>query len=200
VETGEMQRRVLAGEPFDVVIAPRENADQLVKAGKLMRGTAVMLARISFGLAIAASRSRPDVGTPEALKRTLLAANTVIISDPAAGAIGGVHFMEILKKLGIVDQMKDKLVPQAAGEYHAERVAKGQADFAVQAEHLIRCAQGATFLDYPVVFRRSIALMGHVGTATTNLAAAKSYLAFITGPGASNSYSAHCLKPPAPPT
>ena len=197
-EPGEVRRRVLAGEAFDVIIVPREVFDELVQRGKIVPGTAVALIRINFGFAVAASGPRPDVSTPEALKRTLLEAKTVIISDPAMGAISSEHFMEVLNKLGIADQMKDKLVPQPSGEAHATRVAQGQADLAVKTEHQIRCTMGAAFVDYPVALQRRIALIGGVGTASGNVAAAKSYLSFITGPEAATAYGAHCLRPPAP--
>ena len=198
VEPSEIRRRVLAGEAFDVIIVPRDSSDELMKSGKIMLGTVVALMRISFGLAVAASRPSPEVSTPDALKRTLLAAQTVMLTDPATGATSGIHFMEVLNKLGIASQMKDKLVPKPAGEIHAERVAQGQADLAVQAEHEIRCVRGATFLDYPAALQRTIVLMGGVGAATSDLAAAKSYLAFITGPEAATAYKAHCLRAPAP--
>ena len=73
----------------------------------------------------------------------------MLITDPATGGISGVHLMEVLNKLGIAEEMKDKLVPNRGSGHHAERVVKGEADLAVQAEHEIRCVPGAAFLDYP---------------------------------------------------
>jgi len=64
--------------------------------------------------------------------------------------------MEVLDKLGITEQMKDKLVPSSGNTFHATRVVSGEADLAVQAEHEIRCTRGATFLPYPAVFQRTI--------------------------------------------
>jgi molybdate transport system substrate-binding protein len=197
-EPGEIRRRILTGEAFDVIIVPQDVSEEFMKLGKLAPGTAVALIRINLGLAVSEYGSKPDVSTPEALKRTLLGTKTVIITDPATGAISGVHFMEVLNKLGIADQMKDKLVLHPDGESHAQRVGQGQADLGVQAEHVIRCSRGATFLDYPVAFQRRIVLTGSVGASSSDFAAAKSYLAFITGPEAATSYTAHCLKPPAP--
>ena len=196
VEPAEVRRRVLAGEAFDVIIAPREFADELAQQGKIVPSTAVALARINFGFAVSATGSRPDISTPEALKRTLLEAKTVVISEP--GAVSSEHFMEVLAKLGIAEQMKGKLVPQPSGESHAARVVQGQADLAVKAEHQIRCTMGAAFLDYPVALQRRIALTGTVATAASDGAAARAYLSFITGPEASTAYSANCLRPPAP--
>ena len=194
METGEIRRRVLAGQAFDVIILGQDVADELEKQGKIVPGTAVGLTRVNFGLAVAATDYRPDVSTPQALKRTLLAAKTVIITDPAKGGISGVHFMEVLNKLGIADQLKDKLVLQSAGEFHAQRVALGQADLAVQAEHEIRGTMGVTFLDYPANFQRTIFFVGGVGTATSDIAAAQSYLSFLTGPEVATTYLEHCLE------
>jgi molybdate transport system substrate-binding protein len=195
VETGEIRRRVLGGENFDVIIVPRTAADDLEQRGKIVPGTTVALIRVDFGLAVASDGPRPEVSTPEDLKRTLLAAKTVLMTDPKTGGVSGVHFMEVLDKLGITEQMKDKLVTGTGGQFHARRVVSGEADIAVQAEHEIRCTRGATFLPYPAVFQQTISFLGSVGTASKEMEAAKAYLAFLTGPTALTSIKAHCLTP-----
>jgi molybdate transport system substrate-binding protein len=195
VETGEIRRRVLGGENFDVIIVPRTAADDLEQRGKIVPGTTVALIRVDFGLAVASDGPRPEVSTPEDLKRTLLAAKTVLMTDPKTGGVSGVHFMEVLDKLGITEQMKDKLVTGTGGQFHARRVVSGEADIAVQAEHEIRCTRGATFLPYPAVFQQTITFLGGVGTASKTAEVAKSYLAFLTGPTALTSIKAHCLTP-----
>jgi molybdate transport system substrate-binding protein len=193
VETGEIRRRVLGGEAFDVMIVPRNVADELEKAGKIVHGSSVALIRIDFGLAVPTDGPRPDVSTPDALKRTLLRAKTVLITDPTNGGISGVHAMEVLSALGIADEMKSRLVPQPGGGFHARRVVRGEADLAIQAEHEIRCVKGATFLPYPVQFQRTIVFMGGIGSTAGDAVAAKAYLAFLTGADTANAYSAHCL-------
>ena len=193
VETGEIRRRVLGGETFDVIMVPRSAADELEKAGKILPGSAVALIRVDFGLAVPSDGPRPNVGTPEALKDTLLRAKTVLITDPTTGGISGVHAIEVFNKLGIADQMKSRVVTQPGGSFHARRVVQGEADLAIQAEHEIRCVKGATFLPYPVQFQQTIVFMGAVGSPPGDAAAAKSYLAFMTGADTANTYSAHCL-------
>jgi molybdate transport system substrate-binding protein len=192
VETGEIRKRMLAGEPYDVIMVPKAAADEFEKAGKIAPG-AVPLIRVNFGLGVDASKPRPDVGTPAGLKSTFLAAKIVLITDPATGGISGVHLMEVLGKLGIADEMKGKLVPNRGGGFHAERVVKGEADLAVQAEHEIRCVKGAAFLPYPPEFQRTIVFMGGIGSAAGDPAAARAYLTFITGPGAAPAIAANCL-------
>ena len=195
VETGEVRRRVLGGESYDVIMVPKAAADDFVRQDKMVRGSGVQLIRVNFGLAVAADGPRPDINTPEDLKRVFLAAKTVLITDPKAGGISGVHLMEVLDKLGITEQMKDKLVPNPGGGFHARRVVRGEADLAVQAEHEIRCVRGATFVPYPPVFQRTVVFIGGLGTGTHIADAAKSYLAFITGPEALTTIRAHCLTP-----
>ena len=193
VETGEIKRRVLGGEAFDVIIVPQETADELEKAGKLQAG-AVQLIRVRFGLAIPSDGPRPDVSSPEALKDTLLRAKTVVVTDPVAGGVSGVYAMDVLNKLGIAEEMKSRLVFQPGNSLHAQRVVRGEADLAIQAEHEIRCVKGATFLAYPVQFQRTIVFVGGIGTSAGGDAdAAKDYLAYLTGADTANSYSAHCL-------
>ena len=193
--TGEIRKRVMAGEPYDVIMVPSDVADEFEKAGKIAPSSAVALIPVNFGLAVASERPRPNVSTPEDLKQTFLKARTVIITDPATGGISGVHLMEVLGKLGIADEMKSRLVPQPGGSFHAERVVKGEADLAVQAEHEIRCVKGATFLPYPGAFQRTIVFTGGIGAAAKDANAAKAYLAFMTAPEAVTTYTAHCLTP-----
>ena len=129
-ETGEIRRRVMGGEAFDVVIVPRDVSDEFEKAGKIGPGSAVSLTRVNFGLAVPTDSPRPDVATPDALKRTLLAAKTVLITDPATGGVSGVHFMEVVNKLGIAAEMKDHIVDNPGGAVLAKRVVQGEADLA----------------------------------------------------------------------
>src|SRR5689334_23227251 len=155
VETGAIRRRVLAGERFDVIMVPHAVAGEFEAAGRLRPGSTVALIRIGFGLAVRANGPIPDVSTPEALKRTLLAANKVLITDPATGGVSGVHLMEVLDRLGIAAAMKDRLVPNPGGAIHAARVVAGEADLAVQAEHEIKSVPGARFLPYPAPFAKA---------------------------------------------
>jgi molybdate transport system substrate-binding protein len=193
VETGEIRRRVLGGEAFDVIMVPQAVADALEKAGKLTPASTVALIRIGFGLAARANAPLPDLSTPEALKRAFLAANKVLITDPTTGGVSGVHLMEVLEKLGIAQAMEDKLVPNPGGAIHAARVVAGEADLAVQAEHEIRSVPGAAFLPYPAPFARTMVMVGGIGTAAADTKAARDYLAFMTAEHTAQAYAAHHL-------
>jgi molybdate transport system substrate-binding protein len=195
VETGSIRKRVLGGEAFDVIMVPSEVSTEFINAKRVTAGSELPLIRVNFGLAVRADGPRPDTATPDALRKTFLAAQRVLITDPATGGISGVHLMEVLHKLAIAEAMKDRLVPNRGSGHHAERVVKGEADIAVQAEHEIRCVPGAAFLDYPKELQRTIVFIGGVGADTTDAAAAKTYLSFITGPEVAPVIKAKCLSP-----
>ncbi len=195
VETGAIRKRVLDGEAFDVIMVPRNVSDEFVKAQRIVGDSQTALIRVNFGLAVRADGPQPDTGTPEALRKTFLAAKRVLITDPATGGISGVHLMEVLNTLGIAEAMKDRLVPNRGSGHHAERVVKGEADLAVQAEHEIRCVPGARFLDYPKDLQRTIVFVGSIGAATADTTAAKAYLDFVTGPQVAPIIKAKCLLP-----
>jgi molybdate transport system substrate-binding protein len=193
VETGEICRRVLVGDAYDVIMVPREMAAAFEQAGKLVPGSVVALIRVGFGLAVRADGPRPDVSTPEGLKRAFLAANKVLITDPKTGGVSGVHLMDVLQKLGIADAMKGKLVPNPGNAIHAARVVAGDADLAVQAEHEIKSVRGAAFLPYPGRFGRELIMVGAIGTAAADVKAAKHYLDYMAGPAPAAAYAAHHL-------
>jgi molybdate transport system substrate-binding protein len=172
---------------------PNNEVQEFEKAGKIAPGSAVALVRINFGIGVPAAGPRPDISTPQSLKNAFLRARTVLFADPKSGEISGVHLNEVLDKLGIVDEMKSRLIPQTGA--FVERVVKGEADLAVQAEHEIRCTKGATFLAYPTAFQHAIVLMGGIGAGTKAADAAKAYLAFMSGSEAATIYTTHCLTP-----
>jgi molybdate transport system substrate-binding protein len=202
VETGEIRHRILSGAIYDVIILPTATADELAKLGKIIGNSMVPVVRTSFGMAVRAGEAKPDVGSAEAFKRSLLAAKSILITDPSTGGISGVHFMSVLERLGITDEMKPKLVLNRGSGYHAERIAKGEADLAVQAEHEIRCVPGIDFVPYPAEFQRTVSFTAGEGAdpkdaagLRTENAPASHYIQFLRGPEAVSVIRAKCLQP-----
>jgi len=73
--------------------------------------------------------AKPGIGSPEALKKALLAARSISYSKTG---ISGVYFPTVLERLGIAEAVKPKIVIPAAGVPVGEVVAKGDADIGVQ--------------------------------------------------------------------
>ena len=203
IETGEIRHRILSGAIYDVIILPTATAEELAKLGKIIANTMVPVVRTSFGMAVRTGERRPDVSSAETFKRSLLAAQSILITDPSTGGISGVHFMSVLNQLGIADEMKPKLVLHRGSGYHAERVARGEADLAVQAEHEIRCVPGIDFVPYPAEFQRTVSFTAGVGADARHIAGdrgtdnapARYFVQFLRGPEAAAAIKEKCLQP-----
>ena len=120
--------KVREGAPADLVVTTPETIDDLVKAGKVEAGTRVDFVRSGAGVAVRAGAAKPDIATPDAFKRALLAAKTVGYSQGPSG----VHFMTVLAKLGITEEVKAKGVVPPLGQRVGALVAKGDAEIGVQ--------------------------------------------------------------------
>jgi molybdate transport system substrate-binding protein len=124
---GALREKLKAGARADVVILTAEAIDELTRGGVVAPGTRTDLARTGVGVGIREGAPKPDIATPEALKRTLLAAKSFVYIDPARGGTSGIHVASVLERLGIADQVKAKAVLWPGG-YAAEAVVKGQAE------------------------------------------------------------------------
>jgi molybdate transport system substrate-binding protein len=77
--------RLARGEKLDVVIMVGTALDDLIKQGKVLPDSKVVLARSSIGVAVKAGAPKPDIGSAEAVKQALLAAKSIAYSDSASG-------------------------------------------------------------------------------------------------------------------
>src|SRR5262245_1495569 len=101
-----IKRRLEAGEAFDVVIPGPELIEDLVKQGKVAADAHAPFGRTGVGLAVPKGAPKPDISTPENLKRALLATKAVGHSREGQSGVG---FRAALDKLGIAEQMRPKL-------------------------------------------------------------------------------------------
>jgi molybdate transport system substrate-binding protein len=120
--------KVKEGAQADLVVTAPQTIDDLVKAGRVEAGTRVDFVRSGAGVAVRAGVRKPDIATPDAFKNALLAAKTVGYSQGPSG----VHFMTVLARLGIADQIKAKGVVPPLGQRVGTLIAKGEAEIGVQ--------------------------------------------------------------------
>ena len=128
--TGVSTRATVAsGQALDVSIlfAPFPEA---LKTGNIVPGSATVIARLRLALAVQKGAPKPDISTPEAVKRALLNAKSILSVDPAQGSVGGIA-LATLEKLGITDQVKPKIKWVRTGIIVQESVANGEAEIAL---------------------------------------------------------------------
>jgi molybdate transport system substrate-binding protein len=88
----DIRKRVLEGETADVIIVSRPVMEELQKQGKLTSGSIADVAGIAVAVTARAGAPKPDISSVDALKRSLLAAKSVVYADPAKGGLSGVYF------------------------------------------------------------------------------------------------------------
>ena len=118
----DMARR---GVPFDLAVVPRDVLEDAEVRALIVPDSIRAVARAGIGVAVRLGQPAPDISTPEALKRTLLAARTVA-SIPASAT--GIRIGEIYAELGIASEMEARTRAVAAPKQIAEAVASGEAE------------------------------------------------------------------------
>jgi molybdate transport system substrate-binding protein len=135
-----------------------------------------------MGIRIGAQK--PDISSLDAFKRSLLATNVIVLSDPKIGATTNVYFTRMLERLGIADQMKAKL--RFVSDTHtADYVVRGEADIAVQLGNELLAVPGVEFVSLPPEFQtKDFIFAAGVGTNAKEPEASKALIQFLVAPAA----------------
>jgi len=127
--TNALLKEIKGGAGGDVAVLTAEAVDELIEERKALAGSRVDVARSRIGIAVRRGAKRPDIASPEALKRALVAASSVAHSKTG---LSGVYFPAVLARLGIADAIKSKIVIPDPGIPVGEVVAKGDAEIGIQ--------------------------------------------------------------------
>jgi molybdate transport system substrate-binding protein len=196
----EIKRRIVNGEIVDVVMSGA-TVKELVQEGKIALGDRAILARVGIGVAVRAGAPKPDISSPEALKRTLLAANSVVYTDPAVGGASGIHFEKVLDRLGIAKEIKAKSIlnARAATKPSAEFVARGEAELGIQLISEIVSVAGAELLGpLPGDLQAMTEILAGILTTAPEPDPPRTLLKFLTSPAAAAAIKAAGMEPGGP--
>jgi len=142
--SGALLPRFERGDPVDLFLTDTRALGMLIGQGKVL-GSPVEIAKTGIGIAVKKGAPHPDVSTPEALKRALLAAKSVGYASTAGGSITGGHLLRMFEKLGIADQIaaKSKFAMGGTDSRVSVLVSSGEAEIGMQ--------QASELLDNPGV-------------------------------------------------
>jgi molybdate transport system substrate-binding protein len=136
-----MMQKINSNAPADLVTQSPEVIDSLIKQGKVM-GERVDFARAGIGVAVKAGASKPDIGSADAFKSSMLAAKSIAYSRSGAS---GVYVANLMQRLGIADQVTDK-TKLVEGVPVAELVAKGEVEIGMQQINVILPVAGVDYV------------------------------------------------------
>jgi len=191
--TAALKPRIAGGEVFDLAVLTSDAIDALIKEGKVAADSRANAARVGIGVGIRAGAAKPDVSTPEALKKTLL--NAKSITYALAGA-SRPTIDKMLDRMGIVDALKSKtfLLPGAAETTAA--VASGKAELLVTLISEIESAKAMALAGpLPKEFQTYVVFAAGVSANAKNSEAAKAAVKFLTGSKAAAAYRAKGMEP-----
>ena len=174
---GAHKTKIEEGEPFDVAILTPPLLDDLIAKGRVSAASKSIIARTGLGLMIKAGARKPDIGTVEAFKRTLLAAKSITFASAGAS---GVAFLATAKQLGIADAIKTK--PAASGDEVNANILSGSSDLAVLPVSEILPVKGAELGGVFPADVQTFVIMAAGVNAKASGSAAKDFVAFLMSP------------------
>ena len=167
--------------------------DDFVKSGKVVAGSVVEYARVGNGVAVKAGAPKPDISTPEAFKQAVLNAKSIGHTNAGTGPFNTTLF----QKLGIYDQIKDK-IKIITGRLVAEAVAAGDIEIGIQQTNVIQPVAGTEYLG---PLPAELMEYGRVGvgllTASKHPDEARAFIKFMADPANAGLLRKAAMEPPA---
>jgi molybdate transport system substrate-binding protein len=188
---GATMKLVQSGETADVVIIPQQGMKDLVKDGKVVSGSVRELARSGMVVAVRKGAPKPDISSPESFKRTLLAAKSITYGRGE----GSEHFEKVLERLGIVNEVKSKIVRGEPGDTGV-RVANGQAEIGVTLLSVLVPVAGIEIVGpLPGDLQDTLVFSSAIMAGAKDPATAKGLIDFLRTPEAAKVVKAKGMEP-----
>ncbi|MEA2830072.1 MAG: molybdate transport system substrate-binding protein [Bradyrhizobium sp.] len=184
--------RLERGEAADVVIMVGYALGDLIQQGKVKADSRVDLVKSLIGIAVKAGAPKPDIGSPDALKRALLAAKSIAYSDSASGVYVST---EMFQRLGIAEEMKDK-AKKIPAEPVAGVVARGDAEIGFQQFSEMLPIPGIDIVGpLPPELQKSTVFSAGIASVSKEPDAGKALIRFLASPAASAAIIKSGLEP-----
>jgi len=192
------KQQIIKGEPFDVPLLEttgKTPIEAVTASGNVVASSATQVAKIFVGVAVRKGAPKPDISTPEAVKRMLLAAKSIAYPDLAALPASGISVNDTIKKLGLAEELMPKTKFGRGGAGSMTLVANGEAEI------------GFTFLPgmvdpgidivgtMPPEISPPTVVTGFVSSHAKDAAAAKDLLTYLSSPVADATYRASKMQP-----
>jgi len=188
----EAARRAFAesGDASLNSIAKKAGVDDFVAQGKL-EGR-IDLAKSGVGVAVRAGAPKPDISTAEALKKTLLAAKSIILSSGPSS----IYLPTLFQKMGIAAQLMPKITQIGPGLGVGAAIARGEGEIGFTQMSELMSVEGIQYLGpLPAEVQMVTVFSAGVHAAAPAPDAARALLKFLTAPQAASVLRRHGMEP-----
>jgi molybdate transport system substrate-binding protein len=177
--------RLARGEAADVVILDGGATDELARKGLVRADSKTELARSLVGMVVQAGAAKPDIGSVEAFKTTLLAAKSIAYSDSGSGTYLST---KLFAQLGIASEIaakSRKVRGPPTGEPVAAVVARGEAELGFQQVAELIHTQGVSFVGaIPAELQPGFSFAAALTSTARQPEAASALIRFLASPEA----------------
>lgn len=176
--TGAMRKLITSGTEFDVAVLERAVMNDLVQSGFVAKAPLTGFARVGMAVAVRSRSSKPDIGTVESFRRTLLQAKTITYAPEGAT---GAHLAKVFERLGITEQMTPKTKPQSEARLSLESLARGEAELGFAVSNNILAVKGVEVAGlFPEDIQYWVVTALGVAVKTKHEEAARALIAYLT--------------------
>jgi molybdate transport system substrate-binding protein len=178
----ELRKRMDGNPAFDVVIAPPAVIGDFAAASKLAE-TRANVGRVGMGVAVRGGAPLPDISSADALKRSVLDAESLVFNRASTG----LYLESLLKKMDVYTQVEGKTTRYADGASVMEHVIKGKGreiGFGAMTEILLYQGKGLTLVGpVPAEVQNYTAYSAAPLASSAQAALAQQFVTFLSGPG-----------------
>jgi len=137
----ELERKLDSNAPADLIVMTTDVMDGVIERGRVVTGSGAIFARAAVGLSVKSGAPWPDIGTPEAFRRAILGAGSIVYSRGGSGNVAA----RAIEKLGIAGAMKSRTIHSDGGPA-AGYVARGEAEMAIQQMNVSKPVAGTDYV------------------------------------------------------
>jgi molybdate transport system substrate-binding protein len=182
---GAVHKRIATGEHADVVIGGAEGTEALVKLGRGIEGSRMLLVRSALALVVRSAAGEVGVDDAGAVAAALQGARTLAMPDASLGSPGGAQAAELLEQLGLTEALRERTRRVADAREVARRVAAGTSDIGIGAMSDLVGASGVRVIG-PIIEPRTrgIVYAAVVARASAQPEVARAFIAHLETPSA----------------
>ena len=190
--TVAVKKLVAGGERFDLLMMASHDLDAFMASGIIAPGSRVDVARSGVGVAVREGAAKPNIGSPEAFTKTLLAAKTVGYSTGPSGD----YFITLLERMGLSSQLTPKLRQIPTGDFVGRIVANGEAEIGIQQVSELSTYPGVDYVGMlPAALQKITIFASGIAANAKQPEAARALVKFITSPEAAPAFKKRGMEP-----